>query len=482
MSLRGIKKAVIRAPHVLIGSKSPEDLTVIEWTKAINEAEDGMGEIISNAKKFRSAWIDSLAHQVGMAKQFVELYEPIPMEDPTKVVRETPKATLDAIIKYRDVVVEIQNAIVPMLDGIDRTIIQRCVVMKGHIETIKKTLKRENIDYDRHSNSVEKLNRKQTLGDKAQLSLDKQSKELDKASEDFKALDDYIKETMPKVIEQLSEFIAPLATMLFNIQISVVSIYNDFMFPFAQGQGLADPEHSVTEEWTKQFIPIQHKCEEGLAIIRTGKAVKKPMTHPDSKHLDEKLKKAFTLNNKKRPTGTAKDGSYRNFSSMNRTASMGRVGSDLGSESGAEADGSPDPSRAFSMSSHSSKFANFSEALPRYSTVAVPAAGTPLSEGGDAATEATAALKEKEGTNGYHADVKEKSEPAAANLAGSTGEDERGKYEIMTAQYTFVAVQDSDLSFNVGDKIKVYKRDEDDWWEGETMDGRKGEFPGNYVK
>lgn len=130
MSLRGLKKAVVRAPHVLIGSKSPEDLTVIEWTKAINEAEDGLGEIISNAKKFRSSWSDTLASQVAMAKQFVTLYEPIPEEDPTKAVRETPRATLDAIIKYRDVIVEIRNAILPMLDGIDRTIIQRCVVMK----------------------------------------------------------------------------------------------------------------------------------------------------------------------------------------------------------------------------------------------------------------------------------------------------------------------------------------------------------------
>jgi hypothetical protein len=54
--------------------------------------------------------------------------------------------------------------------------------------------------------------------------------------------------------------------------------------------------------------------------------------------------------------------------------------------------------------------------------------------------------------------------------------------EYMTAVYTFIGLQPTDLSFNVGDKIKVIRKVEDDWWEGETVDGRTGEFPGNYVK
>lgn len=228
----------------------------------------------------------------------------------------------------------------------------------------------------------------------------------------------------------------------------------------------------MTEEWTKQFIPIQHKVEEGVSIIRTGKAVKKPMTVPDSKHLDEKLKKAFSLNSKKRPTGTAKDGNYRTFSTMNRTASMAMVGSENGMSSPA----SPTiGSRTMSMSSNSSKFANFSETLPRYSAIAVPAAGTPLNSSNESLKSGTEKVEQKEEAQAKEAAKEEET-------VGATGEDESGKYEIMTAQYTFVAVQDTDLSFNVGDRIKVFKRDDDDWWEGETMDGRRGEFPGNYVK
>ncbi|KAG9293222.1 hypothetical protein G9A89_010593 [Geosiphon pyriformis] len=51
------------------------------------------------------------------------------------------------------------------------------------------------------------------------------------------------------------------------------------------------------------------------------------------------------------------------------------------------------------------------------------------------------------------------------------------------AQYDFRGKKDADLSFKVGDKIRIIKKTNNvkDWWQGEA-NGKVGEFPGNYVK
>lgn len=53
---------------------------------------------------------------------------------------------------------------------------------------------------------------------------------------------------------------------------------------------------------------------------------------------------------------------------------------------------------------------------------------------------------------------------------------------IATAIYSFEGQQPGDLTFKVGDKIKVTTKTDSqfDWWEG-SLQGRTGIFPANYV-
>jgi len=52
--------------------------------------------------------------------------------------------------------------------------------------------------------------------------------------------------------------------------------------------------------------------------------------------------------------------------------------------------------------------------------------------------------------------------------------------DVYEAVYSYEATDPSDLSFDVGDRIIVLKRD-DDWWTGQIGD-RIGTFPNNYVQ
>ena len=49
------------------------------------------------------------------------------------------------------------------------------------------------------------------------------------------------------------------------------------------------------------------------------------------------------------------------------------------------------------------------------------------------------------------------------------------------AEYDCSAEADDELSFQIGDKIKIIKQDDSEWWEGECR-GKTGVFPKNYVR
>ncbi|KAK9455874.1 hypothetical protein V1511DRAFT_320732 [Dipodascopsis uninucleata] len=479
MSIRGMKKAVVRAPHVLIGSKSPEDLSIIEWTKAINEAETGVEEILKESKKFREGWRSILTVQSQISTDFESLYQPIPEEDDTKVMQETPKSTMDAIDKYRDVLIEIKKAIDPILDSIDVSIIQKCNTVQGHIDSIKKALKKrehKKIDYDRYMNSVEKMHRKEIQSDKAELNLEKAKLELDKFTQEFQLHDERIRTILPQFLVHFSEFIEPLATVFYNIQINIYQIYLDFMYPYAQQQGLATAIQSIDKDWLAQFGPIKHKCETSLKILVNGKAVQQPMTLPDSTPIDEKLKRVFTLKKKgvRRPAGTTKNGVYRSFTDINSSRTSTMVSSEESAGSAADfSDFNTISSPALESTEYpialNPKLINRPLSRASTATTLYSPRYRSFSDASALATSDKKAITEETESS---TEV-----PTESSSEGDTNVD----YEIMTAIYTFVATEPTDLGFNVGDQIKVFKKNEDQWWEGETLDGRRGEFPGNYV-
>ena len=51
------------------------------------------------------------------------------------------------------------------------------------------------------------------------------------------------------------------------------------------------------------------------------------------------------------------------------------------------------------------------------------------------------------------------------------------------AIYDYNANDETEMSFKVGNKIKVIAQDPDGWWVGERVDnGKVGKFPGSYVQ
>lgn len=59
-------------------------------------------------------------------------------------------------------------------------------------------------------------------------------------------------------------------------------------------------------------------------------------------------------------------------------------------------------------------------------------------------------------------------------------EEAEGEEEFVVALHDFASNNATCLSFNAGQVIKVFNRDESGWWDGE-LDGQRGWFPSNYV-
>lgn len=325
--LKGAKKAIIRAPHRLLGSKSIEDKVVVEWTKDFITAEEAISQIIRETKSYTENWRDICKAQEELALTFRELYEPIREENMYKPVQETPESSLTAVAQYREFVggrgsstdgrhgnsVDggLLEAIDPYLSYLEGPFTVKLEESKKCLKGVQKLLtKREHkkVDFDRHSNSLEKLQKKrhsggEALNEKELQAISKQEQELNQAAEIFQEIDEKVKSTVPYVLTYMSEFLNLVTASLYLSQFKIFEASERLLAQFSQEQGLSGdlsivpdlptefPAQSSTlivngepsdyinimDGWEERYTLIQPRYEQGLTTIRDGETVKKPI-------------------------------------------------------------------------------------------------------------------------------------------------------------------------------------------------------------
>ena len=297
--IKGTKKALARAPHRLMGSKSSEDRVIIEWTKDFNSAETAFNILISEATRFIKSWKDICSSQEMLVALVGELYQPIQEENVYKAVQETPQSASEAVHSLQLCFNEIQEKVMPLIEELETSFIAKCKEAKEYIEVVQKALKKrehKKIDYDRHSNTVEKLFKKQvhnghnndSMDTKDQVQLGKMEKELDEALELFHLHDEKIKRYIPYILTSISEFLNPLTSMLYLTQLKVLETFKTIMFNYALNHGLTTNKtvyeyDDICDEWQGRFTVVQPQCEEGIRTIKNGKTVKTIMTDASQK-------------------------------------------------------------------------------------------------------------------------------------------------------------------------------------------------------
>lgn len=319
--LKGTKKAIVRTPHRLLGSKSIEDKIIIEWTKDFVTAEEALSQVSRETKTFVSSWKDICKAQEEMALTLRELYEPIIEENAYRPVQETPESSLTAVAQYREFVGGrsqsngaggLLEAIEPYLNSLEGPFLSNIKEARECLKSVQKILiKREHkkVDFDRHSNSLQKMLKKrhsggEALTEKEQAAIAKQEQDLDAATEVFHEIDEKVKTTVPYVLTYMSEFLNLITASLYMTQLKVFEEAQRLLAQFSQQQGLAgklvfsgdtfdgepDDYLKILDGWEERFLVIQPRCEQGITTIRDGVAVKKPIGESRSTRREEASK------------------------------------------------------------------------------------------------------------------------------------------------------------------------------------------------
>ncbi|WYZ41582.1 hypothetical protein EsH8_V_000477 [Colletotrichum jinshuiense] len=429
MSFRGFQKSVIRAPQQFksrfnIGEHT-KDAVYIDSERRFQELETETKRLHDESKKYFEAINGMLSHQIEFSKAMTEIYKPISgrMSDPGSLEVQGNPDGIRACEEYEAVVKDLQETLAPELEMIESRVIRPANELLDVVKVIRKTAaKREHkkLDYDRHRQTLKKLQDKKERSAKDEKALWKAENDVEQATQEFNYFNDLLKEELPRLFELEQQFIQPLFQSFYYMQLNIFYTLHEKMQHC--DIGYFDLTLDVIEAFHKKRGDIQEQAEK-LTIVK------------------------YKTTGQKRPPKYGRP-------AIEGTKPQNLITAGPSSESPA-----PVTTSKFGGLNRQSETAD-EKPPPPYS----PPATNGTASGGLAAI---AAAKAKPPPP----------KPKPSRLSGVPAA------ETVTALYDYAAQAEGDLSFRAGDVIEITSRtkNENEWWTG-RLNGKSGQFPGNYVK
>ena len=370
-----------------------------------------------------------MAHQIEFSQAMTEIYKPISgrMSDPDSLVVHGNPEGIRACEEYEAVVKDLQETLQPELEMINSRVIGPAQELLTVIKSIRKTaLKRDHkqLDYDRHRATLKKLQEKKERNMKEEKALYKAEAEVEQSTQEFNYFNDLLKEELPKLFALERQFIQPLFQSFYYMQLNIFYTLHEKMQHC--DIGYFDLTLEIEDAFHNKRGDIQEQAEK-LSIVRfktTG--FKRPPKYGGAKASLEAPKERLAITD-----GSAAAGP----SSSSTLSPPGGVSPRIGAVKRSPDVDNPPP---------------------------------PYSPGpSSAALSAAAAGKPKPPPP----------KPKPSRLSGVP------TAETVTALYDYSASQEGDLSFKQGDIIEIVTRTQNnnEWWTGK-LNGKQGQFPGNYVQ
>ncbi|KAH6985747.1 BAR domain-containing protein [Ilyonectria sp. MPI-CAGE-AT-0026] len=434
MSFKGFQKSVIRAPQQIkakfnVGEHT-KDAVYIDSERRFQELETETKKLHDESKKYFEAINGMLSHQIEFSKAMTEIYKPISgrVSDPDSLEVQGNPEGIRACEEYEAVVKELQETLSPELEMIETRVIRPATELLDVIKVIRKTaLKREHkkIDFDRHRTNLKKLQDKKERSAKDEKAMWKAEGDVEQATQDFNYFNDLLKDELPKLFELERQFIQPLFQSFYYMQLNIFYTLHEKMQHC--DIGYFDLTLDIEDAFNEKRGDIQEQAE-ALSIVR------------------------FKTTGQRRPV------KYQPRPTLEgpKTQALLTQGED---EKATISPSAPSPSLKVG-------------AFQRQSEKAEPSPPPPYSPpaGGKAGLAAAIAAKKSKPPP-----PKPKPKPKGLIAASAA--------ETVTALYDYAAQAEGDLSFRAGDVIEIVQRTQNDneWWTGK-LEGREGQFPGNYVQ
>lgn len=434
MSFRGFQKSVIRAPQQFkakfnIGEHT-KDAVYIDSERRFQELETETKKLHDESKKYFDAINGMLNHQIEFSKAMTEIYKPISgrMSDPDSMKVEGNPEGIRACEEYEAVVKDLQDTLQPELEMIDQRVVGPANELLDVIKVIRKTaLKRDHkqLDHDRHRQTLKKLQDKKERSAKDEKAMWKAENDVEVATQEFNYFNDLLKDELPKLFALERQFIQPLFQSFYYMQLNIFYTLHEKMQHC--DIGYFDLTLDVEEAFHKKRGDIQEQAEK-LSIVKFKTSGRPRPPKYGAKPALEGGKQPLAIT--AGPSATAS------------TSAFGQQQSDVVEN--------PPPPYSAAMKPFAS---------PSFS----PPLKSPVSPG----LAMAAAAKAKPPPP----------KPKPSRLSQAPGA------EKATALYDYSAQAEGDLSFRAGDVIEIVLRtqNENEWWTGK-LNGKQGQFPGNYVK
>ncbi|OCK82582.1 putative BAR adaptor protein RVS167 [Lepidopterella palustris CBS 459.81] len=431
MSWKGITKSVTRAPQTFkqrfnIG-ESTKDAVYVDAERRFQELEKETKRLHDESKKYFDAINGMLTHQIEFSKACAEIYKPISgrMSDPDSFIAEGNPEGIRACEEYESIVHDLQSTLAPELEMIETRVIRPADELLEIIKVIRKVaVKRDHkqLDYDRHRATLKKLQDKKDKTLKDEKATYKAENDVEQATQEFNYFNDLLKDELPKLFRLEREFIRPLFQSFYYMQLNVFYTLHEKMQSI--DIGYFDLTLDIEAAFAKKRGDVQEQAE-SISIVK------------------------FKTTGGRKP-GQSKYG-------------PGKPG----------LEGKTTSPRRSTMDSTDTPPPPYSPVGPEKPNSLSPA----LTSGGFGVGRANST------GSAWGAAAKSKGaappppKPKPLRLSGIPA------VETVTALYDYEAQAEGDLSFTTGDVIEIISRTQNDneWWTG-RVNGRQGQFPGNYVR
>ncbi|KAI9734572.1 MAG: hypothetical protein M1834_002173 [Cirrosporium novae-zelandiae] len=425
MSLKGFQKGVVRAPQTFKArfnlGENTKDAVYLDAERRFQELEKETKKLHEESKRYFDAINGMLSHQIEFSKAIAEIYKPISgrVSDPESIKPEGNPEGIRACEEYEAIVRDLQATLAPELEMIETRVIRPADELLDIIKVIRK--------------AATKRQHKQLDYDRHRASLKKLQDKKEKTLKDEKAL-------------YKAENDVEMATQEFNY-------WNDLLKD--ELPKLFQLEREFIRPLFQSFYYMQ------LNVFYT---LHEKMQGLDIGYFDltSDIEAAFE---KKRGDvkETAETLSITHFKT---TGGIKRPGSRPGESKYAGKYLESKSDSTINSRRHSDHIEN---PPPPYSASLSPTT-----------TGASAIGRANSTGSAWGAAAKAKPPPPKPKPARFSG---APPPETVTALYDYEAQAEGDLSFITGDVIEIVQRtqNENEWWTG-RINGRQGQFPGNYVK
>lgn len=243
----------------------------IDSERRFAELEKETQKLHDESTKYFQAINAMLDHQIEFAKAIEEVYKPISgrASDPHSFVDDVGNPEgIRACEEYQGLVQDLKSELQPELELIQARIVAPSDELMTIVKNARKwATKRDHkqIDYDKHKNTLKKLQAKQDKSAKDEADMYKAENAFEQAAEEYEVFNEQLKIEFAELFEHERQFIQPLFQSFYYMQLNVFYTLHEKMQ--AIDIGYFDFTRDIEEAFQEKRGEIQAQAE-AIPIVK----------------------------------------------------------------------------------------------------------------------------------------------------------------------------------------------------------------------